>query len=131
MQTNYIVRDINSYKELLNKHRLLKQKTDSLFNQLTLVNTGKVINDLFLEKYIADNRNEMVRLIGADSGIAFKQYGYLMNNIQGMLKQKDSLIGIFNRENLALKDLLECMNKTRKVKKDLFYDPTRSFSAAK
>lgn len=130
-QNDYIVKDINSYKELLNKHQLLKQKIDSVYNQLSLLNTGKVSNDLFLEKYIADNKNEIVRIIGDDSTKDFKQYGYLMNNIEGILKQKDTLIGISNRESLALSDLMDCMNKTRKVKKDLSFDPARSFSGAK
>lgn len=130
-QNSYIVKDINRYKEILNKHQLLKQKTDSLYNQLSLLNTGKVDNDLFLEKYIADNRNGIVAIIGADSAKEFRQYAYLMNNVDNMLRQKDTIISISNKEKLAYNDLMECMNRTRNIKKELSLDPTRNFSATK
>jgi len=130
-QNDYILKDLNSYKELLNKYQVVKQKTDTLFNQMTLLNTGKVENDLFLEKYIADNKNEIMHILGDDSVAELKQYSYLMNNVNSMLKQKDTVMVISSKEQLAQNDLLECMNKTRKVKKDLSFDPTRNFSAAK
>lgn len=98
---------------------------------MALLNTGRVDNDLFLEKYIAGNKNEIIRIIGGDSITTFKQYSYLMNNVNNMLKQKDTIIGISNKEALALNDLKECMNKTGKVKKELSFDPTRSFTTAK
>lgn len=130
-QNEYIAKDLNSYKEILNKHQILKQKIDSLYNQLSLLNTGKVTNDLFLEKYIADNKAEISRTIGADSSTEFKSYALLVSNIDNMLRQKDTILGISNKEQLALSDLQECMNKTRKVKQDLSYDPTRNFSTIK
>jgi len=130
-QSEYIAKDINNYKEIMNKNQLLKQKVDSLFNQLSLLNTGKVDNDLFLEKYIADNKNEITKIIGADSIKDFKNYSLLMDNIENILKQKDTILQISNKEHLALSDLMECLNKTRKVRKDLSFDPTRNFSATK
>ncbi len=131
VQHSYILKDINDYKALLNKHQLIKQQTDSLYNQLSLLNTGKVDNDPLLEKYIADNKNEICKTIGSDSVKEFRQYAYLMNKLDNMLRQKDTIIGISGKEKLALNDLVDCMNKTRKVKSDLSFDPTRNFSAAK
>lgn len=130
-QNENIARDITAYKEIQNKHRVLKEKTDSLFNQLSLLNSGKVENDLFLEKYIADNKNDIVKTIGADSATEFKHYALLMSNVESMLKQKDTILSITNKEHLAFSDLQECMNKTRKIKLDLSYDPTRNFSTKK
>lgn len=130
-QNEYIAQDLNKYKELLNKHQLLKVKIDSLYDELVLLNTGKVSNDLMLEKYIADNKNEVIKSIGSDSLIEFIHYALLMGNIDNVLKQKDTILQISNKEQLALTDLRECMNKTRKVKQDLSFDPTRNFSATK
>jgi hypothetical protein len=131
VQHSYIIKDINDYKALLNKQQLIKQQTDSLYSQLSLLNTGKVDNDPLLEKYIADNKNKLCQIIGNDSVKEFQQYAYLMNNLDNMLRQKDTIIGITSKEKLALNDLMACMNKIRKVKSDLSFDPTRNFSAAK
>ncbi len=127
-QQQYVQRDIDYYKQVLNKQQLLKQKTDSLLNLMNLVNTGKVENDVFLQKYIADNKAGIENLIGADS-TEFITYKLLMNNVGSMLKQKDTLIDISNNEQLARRDLIECMNKVRRVKQDLSFDPTRNFSS--
>lgn len=130
-QNEYITQDLNNYKQLLNKHQLLKVKIDSLYNELALLNTGKVGSDLMLEKYIADNKNEVIKAIGTDSLTEFKHYALLVANIDNILKQKDTILQVTNKEQLASADLRECMNKTRKVKQDLSFDPTRNFSAAK
>jgi len=47
-----------------------------------------------------------------------------MSNVESILRQKDTILSISNKEHLALTDLLECMNKTRKIKQDLSYDPS-------
>ncbi len=130
-QNEYITKDLNGYKNLLNKHQLLKVKIDSLYDELSLLNSGKVNNNLMLEKYIADNKNEVIKAIGADSISEFKHFTLLMSNIDNILKQKDTILQISNKEQLALRDLQECMNKTRKVKQDLSFDPTRNFSVSK
>jgi len=96
-----------------------------------LLNTGKVNNDLFLEKYIADNKIDINKTIGADSITEFRQYNLLMGNIENILKQKDTILGITNKEQMASTDLIGCINKTRKVKKDLSFDPSRNFSSTK
>ena len=84
-----------------------------------------------LEKYIADNKIEIIKTIGADSITEFRQYTLLMANIENILQQKDTILGIANKEQMELSDLMECINKTRKVKKDLSFDPSRNFSSTK
>ena len=131
VQKEYILADINLYKELLNKQQMLHQKIDSLYNDMALLNSGKVENNLFLEYFIADNKNNIARLINKDSTVEFKHYSFLMENIDNMLKLKDTIRVINNKEQLAYNDLLECIGKTRKIKKDISFDPTRNFSSRK
>jgi hypothetical protein len=129
IQKEYINFDINNYKELLNKQLVLQQKIDSLYNDMALLNSGKVENNLFLEYYIAENKDKIDKVIDKDSTVEFKHYAFLMDNINNMLKLKDTIRVISNKEQLAYKDLLECINKTRKIKKDISYDPARNFSS--
>jgi hypothetical protein len=47
-----------------------------------------------------------------------------------MLALKDSIRVIGNREKIAYRDLMECMNKNHTVRRDLSFDPARRFSTA-
>ncbi|XZF16258.1 type VI secretion system TssO [Chitinophagaceae bacterium MMS25-I14] len=129
VQKRAVISDIDDYKTLLNKQQQLHQKIDTLYNRMSLLNTGKVENDQLLERYIADSKDDIIRLVGNDSSDAFMHYASLMKNIDNMLHLKDTIIQIRNRERAAYIDLTECMNNTRKIKQDLSTDPSRKFTA--
>lgn len=127
-QQEYIADDIGQYKTVLNKEYVLSTRMDSLYRLMDLVGSGKVENDLFLEKYIADFKDDLVKDIGADSAHEFRHYFFITSKLNEMLMLKDSIRQVTERELLARRDLMECMNKTRKVKQDLSLDPTRNFT---
>jgi hypothetical protein len=128
-QSNGISNDIAAYKEILNKQQLLKFKIDTIYSQMSLLNTGKVSNDVFLGNYISKNIQDTRKIIGEDSVTEFRYYASLLNRMDNMMNLKNDLIKIIDKEQLALKDLNECIDKTNKVKKELSKDPTRSFQA--
>lgn len=130
VQKQYIANDILACKKVLNKQIVLHNKVDSLYTLMQLLNTNQVRSDLFLEKYIADNKNEIIRVIDEDSA-AFRHYSLLLSEVDKMLLLKDSIRGITDREQLALKDLTDCIKYTRKIQLDLTYDPQRNFSSAR
>jgi hypothetical protein len=96
---------------------------------MSLLNTGKVSNDVFLGNYISKNIQDIRKIIGEDSVTEFRYYTSLLNKIDNMMRLKNDLIKIIDKEQLALKDLNECIDKITKVKNELSKDPTRSFQA--
>jgi hypothetical protein len=129
VQRNNIQNDIVAYKEILNKQQVLKSKIDTIYYQMSLLNTGRVKNDVFLGNYISQNIKQTRNIIGTDSISEFKHYSFLLNRLDSILALKNEIIVISDKERLALKDLNECIGKITKVKTELFKDPTRGFQS--
>lgn len=129
IQRNNTQEDIIAYKEILNKQQILKSKIDTIYYQMSLLNTGKVRNDAFLGNYISQNIQQTRVVIGQDSISEFKHYYFLLNKLDSVMALKNEIIQISDRERLALKDLNECMGKIYKVKSELSKDPTRGFQS--
>ena len=129
VQRRNIQNDIVAYKEILNKQQVLKSKVDTIYYQMSLLNTGKVKNDVFLGNYISQNIKQTRNIIGTDSISEFKHYSFLLNRLDSILALKNEIIIISDKERLALKDLNECIGKITKVKAELFKDPTRGFQS--
>lgn len=127
VQRNNIQDDVIAYKEILNKQQILKSKIDTIYYQMSLLNTGQVKNDVFLGNYISQNIQQTRDIIGTDSISAFKHYSFLLNRLDSILVLKNDIIVISDKERLALKDLNECMGKITKVKAEISKDPTRGF----
>ncbi|NAW50012.1 hypothetical protein GNY06_00925 [Elizabethkingia argentiflava] len=127
VQRNHIQNDIIAYKQILNKQQALKLKIDTLYYQMSLLNTGRVKNDVFLGNYISQNIQQTRDIIGADSAQAFKHYSFLLNRLDSILALKNEIIVISDKERLALQDLNECTGKITKVSNELSKDPTRGF----
>jgi hypothetical protein len=118
-QNNRIKLDVENYKEILNKQQDLKLKIDTIYYQMSLLNTGKVDNDLILGNYISKNIKETKNLIGDDKNNDFKHYSLLLSKIDTILYLKNELTNISDKENLSLRDLKECIGKVTKIKKEL------------
>ncbi len=111
---------LNSYKHTLNKQILLNNKIDSLYMQMCYLGTDKIDNQLFLEKYIADNKNDINKLIGKDSAANFSVYARVTKNLNTMLFLKDSIIKVSSQEAFMKNDLLKCIEDNKKTKADIF-----------
>lgn len=130
VQNEFIAVDINTCKQIVNKQIEVHNKVDSLYSLMDMLNSNKVTNDIFLEKYIVDKKNDIIKTIDADS-IDFRHCNSLLNGIDRMLLLKDSIRTISENERMALKDLTDCIGNIRKVQKGLTYDPARNFTIAK
>lgn len=128
LQRSSIQNDIMDYKEILNKQQVLQTKIDTIYYQMSLLNTGQVKNDVFLGNYISENIQQTKNIIGKDSISEFSHYSFLLTKMDSILALKNEIIVISDKERLALKDLNECMGKITKVKSELSQDPTRGFS---
>jgi hypothetical protein len=129
VQRSSIQNDVIAYKEILNKQQVLKSKIDTIYFQMSLLNTGKVENDVFLGNYISQNIQLTRSIIGEDANGEFKHYSFLLTRLNSIMALKSGIIVISDKERLALKDLNECMGKISKVKAELSTDPTRGFQS--
>lgn len=128
LQSKIIQQDVIAYKEILNKQQMLKVKFDTIFYQMSLLNSGRVKNDVFLGNYISQNISTTRNFIGNDSTNDFKYYALLLNRLDSIMILKNELVVISDKERLALNDLNECIGKITKVKSELSKDPTRNFN---
>ena len=118
-----------SYKAVLNKQQVLYDKLDTIYYRMTLLNTDKVQNNVFLGNYISKNIQEFRKTIGKDSIAEFSHYAFLLNKLDSLLTLKNEIVEIDAKEQHALRDLNECIDKIKKVEKDLSKDPSRGFQA--
>ena len=127
-QQQRIEKDLLAYKALLNKQYLLKSKVDTVYYYMSLLNTGKVENDFFLEQYISRECQEIKKLINNENSENFNCYNLLFAQLDSLLILKNQLITVNNQEAVALRDLNECMHRFKNVYTELTDDPTRKFN---
>ncbi len=119
-QHKAFIAGLQSHRQMLNKQILLHDKVDSLYGYIGMVNSQKVNNYLFLEKYISDVKNDITTVIGEDSSGRFNAYKHMMNTLNRQLLLKDSIVKAEARENLIKTDLVSCMAHTKGIRKDIF-----------
>ncbi|WP_158964197.1 type VI secretion system TssO [Myroides fluvii] len=127
-QHKHIEKDLLAYKTLLNKQYVLKSKVDTVYYHMSLLSTGKVENNLFLEQYITKDVQEIKKLLNFENKENFKGYDLLFTQLDSLLVLKDKIIAIDNQEAVALRDLNECMHRFKNVYTELTDDPSRKFN---
>lgn len=119
-QTKAFTARVWSYRQMENKQLQLHQKIDSLYTQVTYVNTAKVGNYLYLEKDISDNKSYIAQSIGADSEGRFRMYAHLVNNLNSHLLLRDTIVKVEGRETMIKSDLVSCMSRNKEIRKSIF-----------
>lgn len=127
-QQRYIEKDLLAYKTLLNKQYMLKSKVDTLYYHMSLLNSGKVENNVFLEQYITKDIQEIKKLVNSENKENFIGYSMLFVQLDSLLMLKDKIIAVDNQETVALRDLNECMHRFKNVYTELTNDPSRKFN---
>lgn len=115
IQKQQIQKELNNYKSVLSRNELLKIKMDTIYYKMTLLNSNKVENDIFLRNSILEDLQDTKNIMGEDSAKSFKQYATLTKNIGKMTVFKNELINITAKEQNALRNLNECMGKVGKM----------------
>lgn len=111
---------VQLYRQVQNKQAMLKAQIDSLFIQLSYVNTDKVTDHLPLEAGISKNRLGLLGIIGKDSSGSFRTYAAILKNLNGQLYLKDSIVKTVGQENMLKTDLISCMSKTKGINRSIF-----------
>ncbi|WP_413510995.1 type VI secretion system TssO [Myroides odoratus] len=124
-QNQSMEKDVLAYQTTVNKQYILKSKVDTVYYHMSLLSTGKVENDLVLQQYITEDILELKTLIGEDKEGNFKCYSLLFSELDSLLILKNKIIEVNNQENLAARDLNECMGRFKSVYTELTDDPSR------
>nr|WP_060875293.1 type VI secretion system TssO [Myroides odoratus] len=127
-QKKRIEKDLLAYKTLLNKQYVLKGKVDTVYYHMSLLNTGKVEHDLYLEQYVAKDIEEIKKLVNCDNEENFNGYRQLFIQLDSLLILKDQIMDVANQEAVALRDLNECIYRFKNVYTELTNDPHRKFN---
>ena len=124
-----IQKDVIAYKEILNKQQVLSSKLDTIYYRMSLLNTDKVRNNVFLGDYISKNIQDFRKAIGEDSIAEFKHYYFFITQIDSLLSLKNEIVAITNREQHILKDLNECIDRISKIDQELSKTPSLGFQS--
>lgn len=115
IQKEQIQQELNDYKSILSRNELLKVKLDTIYYKMSLLNSNRVENDIFLRNSILEDLQDTKNIMGTDSIKSFRQYATLTKNIGKMTIFKNDLINITAKERNALRNLQECIGKVEKM----------------
>ena len=118
-QKSVYLSKIQDYKNIINKQLVLQEQMDSLYQSLSYIDADKVENYLFLEKFIADQKDLISKQIGVDSNSHFSTYSCVLDRLNSMILLKDSLVKIRNTEDLLKRDLRSCMEKNASIRNSI------------
>lgn len=118
-QKSVYLSKIQDYKNIINKQLVLQEQMDSLYKSLSYIDADKVDNYIFLEKFIADQKDRIAKQVGEDSSNHFSTYTYVLNRLNPMILLKDSLVRIRNAEDLLKRDLRSCMDKNTSIRNSI------------
>jgi hypothetical protein len=119
-QQEVYVAKVQQYRQMQNKEYALHAQIDSLYKQITYVSADKVDNYQFLEKDISRNKAKLNEAIGIDSSGDFQTYAHILKNINEHLSLRDSIIQITARETMIKSDLLNCIDRSGKIRNTIF-----------
>lgn len=82
---------------------------------MTLLNSNKVTNDIFLRNQIIEDMSICKQMIGKDSTTELKHYSMLLDNLDSILSYKNELMKLKTDEMTISRQLEECFGKVEKV----------------
>ncbi|OPC00077.1 hypothetical protein BAS10_02620 [Elizabethkingia meningoseptica] len=118
-QKDNIQKEVENYKNILNKNELLQSRMESILNKMGMMANGKVQSENFLRDNIVEDIHDCKNIMGKDSIKEFKQYASLLRNIKEMVSLKDRLISASLEEQVALRNLQECQGRLNVVTSNL------------
>lgn len=127
-QKKGVERDLLAYKTLLNKQYFVKSKVDTVYYHMSLLATGKVEHNSYLEHYIVKDVDEIKKLVKLENKENLNGYSMLLDQLDSLLALKDQIITVGDQEAMALRDLNDCMRRFKNVYEELTDDPNRKFN---
>jgi hypothetical protein len=130
-QQEGIIKEVASYRELLERSDVLKTHVDSIYYKMDQLDINKVDNDIFLRNSILENVRDARNIMGKDSADNFKHYAILMKQIGSMIDLKNQIIIVEHQKEMARRDIEECLGKVGRANNELRIDPTRKFTGSR
>ena len=126
---NVTVKDkLEEYKRMINKTEQLQSKIDNIYDDMLLLSTNKVGNDIYLSSKIMSEIRDCRNIIGKDSVVEFKQHMHLLKNIEKkMMPIKNDLIIITVKEQSEERRLKDCTSKVIQAKANNIPNLVRNF----
>ncbi len=107
------------FEEVFLMDAILAEKVDTLYADLSLLNTGRIANDRQMQRVITKEKEEMAKIVAQKQQLQgyFGVYGRLSGHVNEMLILKDSLSKAIADETTTRNDLTDCLNYNRRRKK--------------
>lgn len=115
VQNRGLRKDLDAYHDMVGRNNLLKIKVDSIYYKMTLLNSNKVTNDIFLRSQIIEDMSICKQMIGKDSTTELKHYSMLLDDLASILTYKNELMKLKTDEMIISRQLEECFGKVEKV----------------
>lgn len=125
VQSHEIANQLDAYDAIQNKQLILNHKIDSILYDISLLNSNKIQNSIFLQNRIAYEKVQIEELMQSADSSHFLLYRKMMSLVNPMLVCKDSINSLFTREDFLKKSLLDCMHKYNDTKRKVDYNPVR------
>lgn len=125
VQISETTSQLDQYDEIQNKQIILSHKIDSLLYDMSLLNTDKIQNSIFMQTRISYEKEQIEKFIQTSDSSHFLLYRKLINLVNPMLMSKDSINSQLVREEFLKKSLHDCMNKYSDTKRKVDYNPVR------
>jgi len=125
VQITETANQLDRYDQIQNKQIILSNKIDSLLYDMSLLNTDKIQNSIFMQSRISNEKEAIDKLIQSSDSSHFLIYSQIISLVNPMLTNKDSINSQLNREEFLKKSLLDCMRKYKDTKRKVEYNPVR------
>ncbi|TAE24136.1 MAG: hypothetical protein EAZ91_20980 [Cytophagales bacterium] len=104
------------FEEIFLLDAVLAEKVDTLYTNMVLLNTNRVLNERQLERVITKDKEEISKIVTQNQKMQgyFGVYGRLSGHINEMLVLKDSLNKAIADETIARTELTDCLNYNRR-----------------
>lgn len=115
VQNRNLRKDLDAYHDMTGRNNLLKIKMDSIYYKISLLNSNKVANDIFLRNQIIEDMSVCKQMIGSDSATDLKHYNTLLKNLAPILAHKNELMKLKTEEASIFRQFEECLGKVGRV----------------
>ena len=107
------------FEEVFLMDAVLAEKVDSLYADMTLLNTARIINGRQMERVITKEKEEIAKIVAQKQQVQgyFGVYSRLSGHVNEMLILKDSLSKAIADETIARTELTDCLTYNRRRKK--------------
>ncbi|MCC8035013.1 MAG: type VI secretion system transmembrane protein TssQ [Rikenellaceae bacterium] len=119
-EMEYINLRSGEYDAAFSNQIMLTEKVDSLYNNLTLLNSGQLVNQTVLYNRISNQKMNLLRVLEELADNDAVLYKSLSDNINDVLQVKDSIRLLDSQVELVKGDLQRCILDNRAATRRMF-----------